>query len=71
VFVRSAVLDATQQLGEVEAHEAVHAGVQRPPRVKVPSTVEVPGKGPVYKMRVIAELNKTPDRLPLDRLRRV
>jgi hypothetical protein len=70
ITVRSALLDATQQLGENEAEES-RVGVQRAPRQKVSSTMEVPRKGPVYKMRLIAELNQTPDHLPLDRLRRV
>lgn len=36
------------------------------------STVEVPGKGQIYKMRLISELNiHSLEKLPLDRLRRV
>lgn len=43
----------------------------RTARAKVATTVHVPGKGQVYKMRVISQLNETPDKLSLDRLRRV
>lgn len=40
-------------------------------RGKTSPTVDVPGVGPVYKMRLIAECNVNADKLPLDRLRRV
>lgn len=40
-------------------------------RRKVPATVEVPEKGPVYKMRLITELIQSPGNISLDRLRRV
>jgi hypothetical protein len=67
--VRSAVLDAAQELDEegaqgVEARSVPRAG-------KVSAVVDVPGKGPVYKMRLITELNQADGDLPLDRLRRV
>ena len=40
--------------------------------LKHSSTVEVPGKGQIYKMRLISELNiHSLEKLPLDRLRRV
>lgn len=40
--------------------------------LKYSSTVEVPGKGQIYKMRLISELNiHSLEKLPLDRLRRV
>ena len=39
---------------------------------KVCPTIHVPGKGDVFKMRLISELNShPPSKLPLDRLRRV
>jgi hypothetical protein len=38
---------------------------------KHPATVEVPGHGSVYKMRLVSQLNATPHHVPLDRLRRV
>lgn len=40
-------------------------------RSKIPCTVDVPGKGSVYKMRFISELNANPASLSLDRLKRV
>lgn len=43
----------------------------RSAKPKVATTVHVPGKGQVYKMRLISQLNETPDKLSLDRLRRV
>ncbi|GAQ92670.1 hypothetical protein KFL_010890010, partial [Klebsormidium nitens] len=70
IDVRAAVLDAAQQLGDEEGDTAEVDG-GRAAHGKVPSTVDVPGKGPVYKMRVISELNKHPGSLPLDWLRRV
>lgn len=70
LVVRAAVLDAAQKLEDEENTRA-----QIPTRTasgdRISSTVDVPGKGPVYKMRLVTELNQSPGSLPLDRLRRV
>jgi hypothetical protein len=76
MFVRSAILDAAQELEELETRGAGSGdsggASSSTVRTKVASTVEVPGKGLVYKMRVITELNETGGGpLSLDRLRRV
>jgi hypothetical protein len=67
--VRSAVLDAVQELDKEGAQRVEPRSI--PQAGKVSAVVDVPGKGPVYKMRLITELNQADRDLPLDRLRRV
>jgi hypothetical protein len=64
--IRSSILEALQEAGEIDGGGASNALAQR-----TSSTVEVPGKGLVYKMRLITELNANPEHLSLDRLTRV
>jgi hypothetical protein len=65
--IRSSILEAVQEIGD-DSSESVADDVVRP---KTSPTVEVPGKGLVYKMHLITELNTNPEHLSLDRLRRV
>lgn len=71
--LRLALLSAVQSEGAdgQAASEEGETDVGGSGRVRVPTTVDVPGKGPVYKMRLISQLNDTPEKLSLDRLRRV
>ena len=52
--------------------EFSEVGCITPDSSSISSMVDIPGKGLVYKMRVMTELNLAPsEKLPLDRLRRV
>jgi hypothetical protein len=64
--IRSSILDAFQEAGDVDPKTADPSL-----RTKVCPTVKVPGKGLVYKARLISELNAGPEHLSLDRLKRV
>ncbi|GAQ78082.1 hypothetical protein KFL_000070500 [Klebsormidium nitens] len=66
VVIRSSILDAFQEIGDASTD-----GTDSSVREKTSTTVEVPGKGLVYKARLISELNAAPEHLSLDRLRRV
>lgn len=63
--IRSSVLDSLQEVG------AGLAAAESIGRAKICPTVDVPDKGPVFKMRLITELNSCSRNLSLDRLRRV
>jgi hypothetical protein len=75
--IRGAMLAAAQSLGDdldasLDAHDVDAVGTSSgAPKVKHPATVQVPGHGSVYKMRLVSQLNATPHHVPLDRLRRV
>jgi hypothetical protein len=64
--IRSGMLAIEQVLSSDEP--AVNRSASR---TRIPCTVDVPGKGSVYKMRLISELNSNPASLSLDRLKRV
>lgn len=65
------MLDARKKLNLMEASTREDVQVEADVPSKVESTIEVPEHGSVHKMRIITELNLTPNKLPLDRLRRV
>ena len=70
VLLRTSVLDVSQQ-GDVMCSSVVDSDDVLS-HLKVCPTVHVPGKGDVFKMRLISELNTHPaSKLPLDRLIRV
>ena len=70
VVLRTLVLDVFQQC-DVMCSSSVNSDDVLS-HLKVCPTVHVPGKGDVFKMRLISELNiHLPSKLPLDRLRRV
>jgi hypothetical protein len=65
VLVRTSALDVEQQI-------AIASNVIDEETCKISPTIDVSGKGLVFKMRLIAELNThSPSKLPIDRLRRV
>jgi hypothetical protein len=68
-FIRASVLDGAQERDMGMDDGGLDAGETG--SGKISPTVDVPGVGPVYKMRLIAECNVNPDKLPVDRLRRV
>lgn len=84
-FMRAAVVDASIELEETslamaadggtenEDDGARHEGVdeEMEGKQKISPTVEVPGVGTVYKMKLISELSTSPGKLPVDRLQRV
>jgi hypothetical protein len=72
VLVKTFILDIEQQ-DEVEGCISKSFNVvEIPEAIKVLPIIDVPRKGPVFKMRFITEPNAhPPSKLPLDRLRRV
>lgn len=66
------MLDASKKLNLMESSTREDVQVEADVPSEVESTIEVPEHGSVHKMRIIKELNLTPNNLPLDiRLRRV
>jgi hypothetical protein len=70
VLIRISVLEIEQQ-DEVEGHISESFNVVKIPKAtKVLPIVDVLGKGPVFKMKLVIELNAhPPSKLPLDKLR--
>lgn len=70
--IRAAVVDAVQELDDLHAQTEAGAGGTQHQGTKISPYVYVPAVGGmVHKMRLVAELNQSPGKIPLDRLQRV
>lgn len=70
--IRAAVVDAVQELDDLQKQAEATADGRQLPEKKISPYVYVPALGGmVHKMRLVAEMNQNPGKIPLDRLQRV